>query len=63
MTVDASKPEALFMFETKLEEKVEYSQSPTLSVDVGYGGPVYYVDGSAPVAGGAIKAHPMKKEC
>ncbi|HTE29623.1 MAG TPA: DUF4136 domain-containing protein [Chryseolinea sp.] len=54
MTVDTSAPDALFMFETQLEDKVAYSQSPTVSVGVGYGGPGYYVGGSAPIAGGQI---------
>ncbi len=56
MSLNTSGPDALFMFETKLEEKVKYSQEPTLSIGVGYGGPGYYVGGSAPVAGGGIKA-------
>lgn len=56
MVVDTSQPDALFMFETKVDERVEYSQTPTLSVGVGYGGPGYYVGGSAPVAGGEIRS-------
>jgi hypothetical protein len=54
MTVNTSHPDAVFMFETQIEERVEYSQSPTLSVGVGYGGPGYYVGGSVPVAGGEV---------
>jgi hypothetical protein len=54
LNVDTSAPDALFMFETQMEDKVAYSQSPTLSVGVGYGGPGYYVGGSAPIAGGQI---------
>jgi hypothetical protein len=56
MSVNTSDPDALFIFETKLEEKVKYTQEPTVSVGVGYGGPGYYVGGSAPVAGGGIKS-------
>ena len=55
MEMNTTQPDALFMFETHLEDKVAYTQSPTLSVGVGYGGPGYYVGGSAPVAGGHIK--------
>ncbi|MBL7857593.1 MAG: DUF4136 domain-containing protein [Cyclobacteriaceae bacterium] len=54
MTVDTTEPDAIFIFNTKVEEKVKYSQSPTLSVGVGIAGPGYYVGGSAPVAGGEI---------
>src|SRR5688500_6684062 len=55
MIVNAANPDALFMFETQLEDKVAYSQTPVVSVGVGYGGPGYYVGGSAPIAGGKIK--------
>jgi Domain of unknown function (DUF4136) len=56
MTVDTSGPDALFVFDTKLESKVEYKQAPSLNLGVGYGGPGYYVGGSAPIAGGQITA-------
>jgi len=56
MAIDVTKPDALFLFETKLEDKVVYSQSSTVTVGVGYGGPGYYIGGSAPVLGGDIKA-------
>jgi len=55
LTVDTSHPDAVFMFETQVEDRVEYSQTPSVSVGVGYGGPGYYVGGSVPVAGGDIK--------
>jgi Domain of unknown function (DUF4136) len=61
MAVDTHSPDAVFMFDTRLEDHVRYSQSPTVSVGVGvatgpgyYGGPGYYVGGSVPVAGGEI---------
>ncbi len=54
MAVDTLRPDALFVFETVLKEEVQYSQSPTLSLGIGVGGPGYYVGGSAPVAGGKI---------
>jgi hypothetical protein len=47
-------PEAVFMFFTSVDEITRYSQSPTLSIGVGVGGPGYYVSGAAPVAGGKI---------
>lgn len=56
MTVNTTHPDAVFMFETQIQERVEYSQAPTMSVGVGYGGPGYYVGGSVPVAGGEIKS-------
>ena len=56
MTVSTSHPDAVFMFETQVDERVEYSQTATMSVGVGYGGPGYYVGGSVPVAGGEIKS-------
>ena len=56
MAIDVTKPDALFAFETKLEEKVVYTESSSMSVGFGYGGPGYYIGGSAPVLGGDIKA-------
>src|SRR5688572_8912871 len=53
---DTLKPDAIFVFYTSVEEITKYSQSPTLSVGVGVGGPGYYVAGYAPVAGGNITA-------
>jgi hypothetical protein len=56
MTVDVSQPDAVFMFVSGIDEKVQYTQAPTMSVGVGYGGPGYYVGGYAPVAGGQIRS-------
>ncbi|MDH4090510.1 MAG: DUF4136 domain-containing protein [Cyclobacteriaceae bacterium] len=56
MTLDTEAPDAVFMFESHIEEKVKYSQSPSFNVGVGYGGPGYYVGGSVPVAGGELRA-------
>lgn len=53
---DTLKPDAIFVFNTGVNEVTKYSQSPTLSVGVGVGGPGYYVGGSVPVAGGNITA-------
>ena len=56
MTVDVNKPDALFLFETKIEEKVKYGRAAPSSVDVGYVGAYgyYYVGDLAPVRGGEI---------
>lgn len=60
MAVDTQSPQAVFMFDTRLEDHVRYSQSPTVSVGFGvgspgyYGGPGYYMGGMVPVAGGEV---------
>lgn len=62
-----SKPDAVFMFDTQVEDRTRYSQSPSLSVGFGvgggygYGGPGYYVGGMVPVAGGQITAVPYRE--
>lgn len=69
MVVDTQNPDAVFIFDTRLEDHVRYSQSPTVSVGVGvgvgapgyYGGPGYYMGGSVPVAGGEITADYYKQ--
>jgi len=53
---DTLQPDAIFVFYTSVEEITKYSQSATLSIGVGVGGPGYYVAGYAPVAGGNITA-------
>ena len=60
MRPDTLKPDAIFVFHTKVQDDVRYSQSPTLSVGVGVAGPGYYVGGGGPVAGGKITAHPYE---
>lgn len=52
--LDVENPDAVFQFDTKIENKVKYNQSPTVSVGVGFGGPGYYVGGAVPVSGGQI---------
>ncbi|MFD2202957.1 DUF4136 domain-containing protein [Shivajiella indica] len=52
--LDTQNPDAVFMFDTKIEDRVSYSQTPSVSVGIGVGGPGYYVGGSVPVAGGNI---------
>jgi hypothetical protein len=56
MHVDVNKPDALFMFETKIEEKVKYARAAPASVDVGYVGAYgyYYVGDQVPARGGEI---------
>ena len=61
MVMDVNSPDAVFMFDTHLEDRLKYSQSPTLTMGVGFGGPGYYVGGYAPVAGGQITASPYKE--
>ncbi len=56
LKLDSLQPDVIFVFNTNVEEITKYSQSPTLSVGVGVGGPGYYVGGYAPVAGGNITA-------
>ena len=57
MRPDSIAPDAIFVFHTKVEDEVKYTQSPTLSVGVAVAGPGYYAGGSAPVAGGKVTAH------
>lgn len=52
--LDTENPDAVFQFDTKIENRVQYNQSPTVSVGVGFGGPGYYVGGAVPVSGGQI---------
>jgi hypothetical protein len=67
MVVDTQSPQAVFMFDTRLEDHVRYSQSPTVSVGFGvgspgyYGGPGYYMGGTVPVAGGEVTANYYKQ--
>ncbi|MBS1976519.1 MAG: DUF4136 domain-containing protein [Bacteroidetes bacterium] len=61
MIIDVQQPDVILMFDTHLEDMMKYSQSPTVSVGVGFGGPGYYVGGMAPVAGGEITASPYKQ--
>jgi hypothetical protein len=56
MVLDSENPDALFSFKIGTEVVTSYSQSPSLSVGIGVGGPGYYVGGSVPVAGGDLVA-------
>lgn len=55
-----AKPDVVFMFDTQVEDKIRYTQSASLSLGFGYGGPGYYVGGGVPVAGGKISEVPYK---
>jgi hypothetical protein len=57
MVLDNKNPDAVFRFSFGLNSKVEYRQSPTVSIGVGYGGPGYYAAAAVPVAGGNVTAH------
>ena len=69
MVVDTHSPDAVFIFDTRLEDHVRYSQSPSVSVGVGvgvgypgyYGGPGYYAGGTVPIAGGEVTADYYKQ--
>jgi hypothetical protein len=52
--LDVENPDALFLFDTQIEDRISYSQTPSVSVGVGFGGPGYYVGGAVPVAGGDL---------
>jgi hypothetical protein len=54
MKMDTINPDAIFVYDTRLNQTEEYSVSPTLSVGVGVRGPGYYMGGMAPVAGGKV---------
>jgi len=61
MTIDNQNPDAVFMFDTFMDEKTEYRQSPTTTASFGfggygygYGGPGYYVGTGVPIYGGEM---------
>jgi hypothetical protein len=55
--LDTENPDAVFMFDTHVEDRVSYSTTPQVSVGFGFGGPGYYGGVSAPVAGGDLVQH------
>ncbi|HEY5826421.1 MAG TPA: DUF4136 domain-containing protein [Cyclobacteriaceae bacterium] len=56
MKIDTLMPDAIFVFDTHVQQITKYSQGATLSLGVAVAGPGYYAGGSAPVAGGKITA-------
>lgn len=55
--LDTDQPDAVFIFDTRVENRVSYSQTPQVSMGIGFGGPGYYGGFSAPVAGGDFVQH------
>lgn len=55
--LDTENPQAVFVFDTKVEERVKYTQNPYVATGVGYGGPGYYGGYYMPVSGGQNVAH------
>ena len=53
-TLNTENPDAVFIFDTRVEDRIAYSQTPQISVGMGFGGPGYYGGFSAPVAGGEL---------
>lgn len=47
-------PDALFTFETKVQDKAKYTRAPMSNAGVGYVGSGYYVGGSGPVVGSDV---------
>lgn len=52
--LNTDQPDAVFIFDTRIEDRITYSQTPQVSVGFGFGGPGYYGGFAAPVAGGDI---------
>ncbi len=57
MVIDVEQPDAVFVFNTQVEDRVQYVQSPTVTASFGYGGPGYYMGMGAPIYGGQIESH------
>jgi len=56
-TLNTEQPDAVFTFNTRVEDRVSYTQTPQVSVGVGFGGPGYYGSMYAPVTGGDYVPH------
>ena len=52
--LDTINPQVVFQFDTKIEHKISYNRTPTVSMGIGFGGPGYYVGGAVPVSGGQM---------
>lgn len=55
--LDTISPQVVFQFDTKIEKRVSYNRTPSVSVGIGFGGPGYYVGGAVPVSGGQVIAN------
>lgn len=57
MQIDNQNPDAVFRFSFGLNSKMEYKQSPTVSIGVGYSpAPGFYSAAMVPVSGGNVTA-------
>jgi hypothetical protein len=56
-TLNTEQPDIIMLFDTRVEDRVSYSQTPQTSVGIGFGGPGYYGSMYAPVAGGDYVPH------
>jgi len=56
-TLNTEQPDIVLLFDTRVEDKVSYTQTPHVAVGVGFGGPGYYGSMYAPVAGGGYVPH------
>ncbi|GMQ31091.1 DUF4136 domain-containing protein [Algoriphagus confluentis] len=52
--LDTINPQVVFQFDTKIEHKISYNRTPSVSMGIGIGGPGYYVGGAVPVSGGQV---------
>lgn len=59
--LDTENPQAVFIFNTRVEDRIAYTQGPSVNVGFGFGGPGYYGGFSAPVAGGQVLANPYQE--
>jgi hypothetical protein len=59
--LNTEQPDAVFVFDTRVEDRIVYSQTPQVSVGVGFGGPGYYGGFAAPVAGGDIVQNTVRQ--
>lgn len=57
MISDTVNPDAVFRYSIGVNHRTRMSQSPTVSLGVGFGGPGYYMGGAVPVAGGKVSEH------
>ena len=56
-TLNTEQPDVIFLFDTRVEDRVSYTQTPQVGVGIGFGGPGYYGSMYAPVAGGDYVPH------
>ena len=68
MTIDNQNPDAIFIFDTRIDEKIKGHHAPEMNSSVGYGGygfgyvgAGYYVGPSVPIYGGEISSVPVEE--